>query len=228
MVSVTTTAKPVINAGEDVHPLLEAPILNSDVVYLAFNKGDLDPTSPDAVITLSPGSKLYWPLFNGQLWAKSGSGTQGLNISYPKSFQGVPIFQADTSAFLTAMLPIDMIAYSGQTYVGGLNVSITASTYIFSAHTSAFVGIAVYNVPMSFEIYVLAEAGGGGNLTIYRTYGTTVALASEVFAIAASTPTRMVIPIDVGESINMKYDATKTFLKFFVRQIPVVYGTVTA
>jgi hypothetical protein len=218
--SIGTTPAKIMNAGKQDTPfLLETSILNTDDIYVAYAKEGFNASE---VITLSPGSKLYWPHFVGALWAQANTGTQYYNLTQPPQGVGVPAFQSDSSAFFFAALPVDLIEASGQSYVGGLNVSVTAASYIFSANANAFVAEQVYNVPITVQIFIYTATAG--NLTVYRTYGATVAQASEVFAVTANTFFKQEIPLDYLESFNLKYSATGTFLKFAVRQIGVTFS----
>jgi hypothetical protein len=226
MVSVgATTPVRLVNAGKQDTPfLLEAPILNFNPVELAYNNADF--AAGIGYITISPGSKLYFAHFTGALWALSTGGTQTINIAYPSNPGQVPVFNSDISAWLVAALPIDLISASGQSFVGGQNVSITLNTYIFAANANAFVGEQVYNVPVNFEFYILTATAG--NLTVYRNYNGAGVNSAEVFAVAANTPARCVIPVDYLETINLKYSATGTFTKFMARQLGVTFATVTS
>ncbi len=235
--SVSTTVTSIYQSVDEQSLIIEAPILNTDVIFIGYAKGDLKGASiftAGAWETLSAGSKLRYPKFKGQLYAVANSGTQLYNITQNAQSKAgesfLPAYESDVSAFLVAALPIDVFAASGQTASAttpaALALTITANTYIFSAATSTFVWIQVYtNVPMNWEIYIYTATGG--NLTVYRTLGAVTAQASEVFAVTASTLFRQTIAIDVGETINFKYSQTCTFLKFFVRQIGVSNGAVT-
>jgi hypothetical protein len=225
--TITTTPVIIVKAGNADTPFqLETSILNTDVVRIAYSNSDVQNGNWR---TLSPASKLDFHHFKGNLWAMANSGSQTVNISqYATDYKEdyIPWFESDVSALLIAALPVDLLAASGQTYAGGLGVTITSGAYIFAANSSAFIGEVVYNVPIQVEIYILSETNSA-TLTIYRTLGAVTAQASETFSITHGTPAKLLIPLDVGETFNMKYGANDTWLKFAVRQIPVTYATVS-